>query len=141
MRKEILDSRFVHYALLVLSLSAASAGGLILLGCLYPETAKDVTVVDPTQRFDNGGVRFLKSESKTEARVNLSPKWRGEPVKWTVAANHTDIAQIPDSSKSNEAVVLFPSDGWSRDVVFEGKYEKNGRQWAVHTIVHVEVEN
>jgi len=139
MRKEIFDSRFVHYALLMLSLAAASAGGLILLGC-FPEAAKDVTVVDPTQRNDEGGVRFLRSETRTEARVNLSPKWRGEPVKWTLAPGHQDYARIPDPTKSNEVVILNPGE-YGTEVKFEGKYEKNGRQWSVNTIVHVGVDN
>ena len=140
MRKEIFDSRFVHYALLVLSLAAASTGGLILLGC-FPEAAKDVTVVDPTQRNDKGGVKFLRTETRTEARVNLSPKWRGEPVKWSLTPGQQDYARIPDSTKSNEVVVLHPPGEWGTEVKFEGKYEKNGRQWSVYTIIHVDVEN
>jgi len=78
MRKDIVNSRLLHYVLLVLSLSAATVGGLVLLGCV-PADAQDVTVVNPEQRHGP------EESSSTEARrtrrspVNLAATWKDNP--------------------------------------------------------------
>jgi len=141
MRKQILNSRLLHYTLLVLSLSGATVGGLVLLGCDF-ENMKDVTVVDPTQRCGYGGVVFYRSENKTQASVRLAATVEGQPVKWVPAYSSENITQIPDPSKSNEAIILCPPEvQQSGGAQFNGTYTVDGQTKHVTSYVPITIEN
>ncbi|GEM_PF-6671182 len=135
-------SRFLHYALLVASLAAATAGGLVLLGCWGPTQVKDVTVVDPTQKHPEGGVLFSRSDTRESARVNLAPDVNGRPVTWRRGPSQDDTTygRIPDTSKSNQVEVLRSE--LSTSVVFYGEYtDEKGNKQEIASIVYIGVEN
>jgi hypothetical protein len=136
MRKDILESAWLHYTLLVLFLAGATTGGLVLLGC--DDTDPDAVVPDDTQRYPDGGVVFLENDSRTEARVNLRPKLYGQPVKWYKPKGQPYL-EIPDPSKSNEVVILRPPDDLEEtEVTVEGDFQKDGKSYHVSKHVHVE---
>ncbi len=135
MRKDVLESAWLHYALLVLLLAGATTGGLVLLGC--EDTDPDAAVQDPTQQFEGGGVAFLEGDPRTEARVNLRPTYGGQPVKWYVPKGQPYL-EIPDPKKSNEIVILRPpNDLEETDVTVEGDFQKNGNSHHVTKWVHI----
>jgi len=138
MRKEILDSQWIQYLLLVLLLAGATSGGLILLGCDGPD-AEGTQVMDPTQRDGKGGVFFRGGDPRSEARVIVSPSIQDEEVKWYVP-KYQPYAVIRDPNKSNELTILRPPDGvLQSEVTVEGNYTKNGTNY--HITKHVHIEN
>ena len=135
-RREVLDSCWLHYAVLVLLLAGASTGGLILLGCAGDQDAK---ALDPTQHYPGGGVIFREEDQGTEARVDLAPNYWDAPVKWYVP-KYQPYAVIRDPNKSNELTILRPPDGVPQsEVTVEGDYTKNGTNY--HITKHVHIEN
>lgn len=141
MRRDIGNSRLLHYTLLVLSLAGATVGGLVFLGCWGPKQVQDVTVVDPTQANPEGGVQFGKSDPRQTARVNLTPDVDGHPVTWKCGDSPTDqsYSRIPDPAKSHEVEVSRSLEPYS--VVFLGEYtDANGRTEKIGTVVQVTPE-
>ncbi len=140
MRKQIVDSRLLHYALLVMSLSVATVGGLVLLGC-FSNQVQDVTVVDPEQRDAEGGVKFSRTANRTEASVNLAATLEGQPVTWHRGIPDDNVSLIPDPTKSNEVLIRMPESVGYHHVMFTGSYTVNGRAKEVITYVPVRTVN
>jgi len=141
MRKQIVNSRLLHYALLALSLSVATVGGLVLLGC-GPEQMADVTVADPAVRNPNGGVLFHRSENTTQTMVTLPATVEEQPVTWTMYGA-SELGQIPDPNKSNELQINMPDTGVGfSSVHLKGTYTTSkGVPREVYVYVPVRTEN
>ena len=136
MRKDILDSQWIQYLLLVLLLAGGTTGGLILLGC-DGQDAQGTQVVDPNQRDGEGGVFFGSLDPRTQAEVIVSPTERDEEVKWYVPKGQPYLS-IPDPQNSNQIRILRPPDDVRKTTVtVEGDYTKNGTSHHVSRYIHV----
>ena len=135
MRKEILDSQWIQYLLLVLLLAGATSGGLILLGCDGPD-AEGTQVMDPTQRDGEGGVFFRGEDPRSEAPVIVSPSIQDEEVKWYVP-KYQPYAVLRDPNSNEFTILRPPDDVRNSTVTVEGDYTKNGQNHHVTRYIHV----
>ncbi len=139
MRKDIINSRLLHYALVVVSLSAATAGGLILLGC-GPEQVKDFTVTNPDQSYRSGGVYFDLGVTAEYADVTLAAQLEGQPVTWVRHVADNNISTIPNAARSNEVRITALTAPGYRSVRFDGTYTVNGKMKQIFTNVPVHAQ-
>ena len=135
MRKDTIESAWLHYALLLLLRVGALTVGLLPLGCTLEDP--DATVTNEHQRYPGGGVQFDDWNPNATAPVVLKEKVGDQKIKWYVPKGQPYL-NIPDLNKPNQIEILRPPNDVRETVVtIDGDYQSHGNTRHIQKLIRV----